>query len=391
MSDLLRRWGGWALTFGALSVIVGALVFDRQRSQADRAQELAERLRCPVCQGESIADSPASMAREMRSLVEEQVEAGRSDAEVLAFFRARYGDWVLLDPPKSGSTLLVWVLPVAAFAGGVAAVLAYRTRKDLKLPSDPGLLKERQAQAARDLAELEQQVADGDLEPEIADRLRPSYEQELAALDTALATPAADGEVADETTAARKRTLVGSAIVVVACVGIALAVARSTEPRPPGGTVTGNQPAAAPRDLSQVSNEEMEEVIRVNPEVVPMRLALVERYLRAGDLEKARDHARIALDKKPAGEDKQRALKYLGWATASLGDPAAGVKLLEQSLAMEPSDIDAKWFLAQVRLQALGDRDGAASLLESILADSALPADKRKVVEAKLSEVRNPG
>jgi cytochrome c-type biogenesis protein CcmH/NrfF len=385
--EVARRWAGWVLTLIALSVLVGALLFDRPQPEKDRAQDLAERLRCPVCQGESIADSPASMAREMRALVEEQVEAGKSDAEVVAFFRSRYGDWVLLDQPASGSTLLVWVLPVAALAGGIAAVMAYRTRSGVKLPSDSGLLAERRAQTERDLAELDQQVAEGDLEPEIADRLRPSYEEELAAVETALATPAEEVDGA-ATSAARKRTLVGSGVVVIACVGIALGVSRSTEPRPPGGTVTGNQPAAAPRDLSQVSNEEMEAVIRANPTVVPMRLALVERYLRAGDLAKAREHSKAALDQDPAAADKQRALKYLGWTTASLGDAQAGAQLLEQSLAMAPEDIDAKWFLAQVRLEALGDRAGAASLLESILADTALPADKRSVVEAKLSEAR---
>ena len=389
MRDALRRWGGWLLTLVALSVVAGALLFDRPQTEADRARDLAERLRCPVCQGESIADSPASMAREMNDLVEEQVEAGKSDAEILDFFRARYGDWVLLDPPASGSTLLVWVLPVAAFAGGVAAVLAYRTRRSLKLPADAGLLAERRAQTERDLAELDQQVVDGDLEPEIAERLRPTYEEELAAVDAALSAPTS-GSDGTGTASARKRTLVGGAVVVVACVGIAVGVSRSTEPRPPGGTVTGNQPAAAPRDLSEVSNEEMEEVIRANPTVVPMRLALVERYLRAGELAKARDHAKTALDQDPPPAEKQRALKYLGWTTASLGDAPAGVQLLEQSLAMAPQDIDAKWFLAQVRLEALGDRAGAASLLESILADEALPADKRSVVEAKLSEARRP-
>lgn len=385
MRDTLRRWGGWVLTLVATAVVAAALLLDRPQSDSDRAHELAERLRCPVCQGESIADSPASMAREMRALVEEQVEAGRSDAEVLAFFRARYGDWVLLDPPVRGSTLLVWVLPVAAFAVGVAAVFAYRGRRAVSLPRDSGLLAERRAQAERDLAELDQQVADGDLEPEIADRLRPSYQEELSAIEAAVALPASESA---PPSGARRRTLIGSGVVVVACVGIALAVSRSTEPRPPGGTVTGNQPAASPRDLSQVSNEEMEQVIRANPTVVPMRLALVERYLRAGELDKARDHAREALELEPGPADRQRALKYLGWATASLGDAAAGAQMLEESLAMSPRDIDAKWFLAQVRLEALGDRAGAVSLLESILADGALPADKRRVVEAKLSEAR---
>lgn len=323
----------------AVAVVVGALLLFRPPSEADRADELVGRLRCPECQAESIADSPASRAREMQALVEEQVEQGKSDAEVLALVRAHYGDWVLSDPPASRSTLLMWVLPIAVLAVGIAAVLAYRSRENSNLPSDPDLLAE------------------------------PSETETSPGLT-------------------RRRTLVGSAVMLVACVGIALAVARSTQSQPDGRTVTDDQPAAAPRDLSQVTNEELEGVIRANPTVVPMRLALVERYLRAGELAKAREHARTALDQKPGPADKQRALKYLGWATASLGDPAAGVKMLEESLAMAPDDIDAKWFLAQVRLEALGDRPGAVALFESILADEALPPDKRAIVEARLSEAR---
>lgn len=390
MPDLLRRWGGWLLTLVALAMILGVLLLDRPQSRAERARELSERLRCHLCQPESIADSPAAMAREMRGLVEEQVEQGKSDAEILDSFRARYGDWMLLEPSTSRSTLLVWVLPIAVVAAGLAAVLASRSQRKSTLPSDPGLRAERRTQAERDLVELDQRVASGDLEPEIAERLRPIYGEELAALNAALAAPTSDDD-ASPMRAARNRTLVGSAVVLIASVGFALVVqAQSTRPRPEGAAVTSNDTAAEPRDLSQVSNEEMEDVIRANPTVVPMRLALVERYLRDGELEKARDHARTALEHNPAPGDKQRALKYLGWATASLGDTASGVQLLEESLSMAPGDIDAKWFLAQVRLEALGDRAGAVALFESILADEALPADKRAAVESKLSEARRP-
>jgi cytochrome c-type biogenesis protein CcmH len=88
----------------------------------DRGRSLAARLRCPVCSSESVADSPSRTAREMTALIDEQVADGRSDSEVLEFFRQRYGDWILLDPPRRGRTLAVWALPVVALAAGIVVV-----------------------------------------------------------------------------------------------------------------------------------------------------------------------------------------------------------------------------------------------------------------------------
>ncbi|MDQ2882310.1 MAG: cytochrome c-type biogenesis protein CcmH [Actinomycetota bacterium] len=92
--------------------------------ERDRASELQQRLRCPVCTSVSIDESQSQTAVAMRRAVAEQVAAGRSDAEIIEFFRARYGDWVLLDPPVRGSTALLWLLPVAATLVGVAVLLA---------------------------------------------------------------------------------------------------------------------------------------------------------------------------------------------------------------------------------------------------------------------------
>ncbi len=77
-----------------------------------RARELHKQLRCLVCQNQSIEDSNAALARDLRVLVRERVAAGDSDAAVLDFVVARYGDWVLLQPPLKGSTVLLWAAPV---------------------------------------------------------------------------------------------------------------------------------------------------------------------------------------------------------------------------------------------------------------------------------------
>jgi cytochrome c-type biogenesis protein CcmH len=119
-----------AVAMVALLAVTVAVLATSTGPRPDRAQQLAESLRCPVCQSVSIADSPSETAVAMRQAVADQIAAGRTDAEVLAYFRARYGDWVVLDPPVRGSTLALWVVPVAAAVLGGAAVLALVRRRD---------------------------------------------------------------------------------------------------------------------------------------------------------------------------------------------------------------------------------------------------------------------
>lgn len=83
-----------------------------------RVQALGKQLRCAVCQGVSIADSPASMARAQLDTVRELVAEGKTDQEVVDYFVARYGEWVLLEPPATGFNWLVWLGPVALVAVG---------------------------------------------------------------------------------------------------------------------------------------------------------------------------------------------------------------------------------------------------------------------------------
>lgn len=174
--------------------------------------------------------------------------------------------------------------------------------------------------------------------------------------------------------------LVGLAVAITLVVTVALRPGHSRR-----------QPAG--RDLAAVTNEEMEQVVAANPTVVGMRLALVRRYLEAGDAESARRHAQVALDQNPPLPDRQRAEKFLGWSTALLGRAAEGAALLEDSVRLDPGDLDAVWFLANVRLVGLDDPAGAVTLLEQLLGSPALaPATgdtaRRAVVEQKLLEAK---
>jgi len=87
-----------------------------------RTNDVAALLRCPVCQGLSVADSPSSMARNMKAEVREKLVAGYDQEQILASFERSYGEFVRLDPPMRGVNWLVWLGPLAGLAAGGAAV-----------------------------------------------------------------------------------------------------------------------------------------------------------------------------------------------------------------------------------------------------------------------------
>ena len=95
-----------------------------------RARELSEELRCMVCQNQSIDDSDATLAKDLRILVRERLTAGDSNDAVKAFLVARYGDFILLRPPFEWRTLLPWTAPfLLLIIGGAFAVLGARRRR----------------------------------------------------------------------------------------------------------------------------------------------------------------------------------------------------------------------------------------------------------------------
>jgi cytochrome c-type biogenesis protein CcmH len=127
---LLLLWSAAAFAIGVDSKTLA------DPAQEARARALMQELRCLVCQNQSISDSDADLAVDLRVLVRERIAAGDSDAEVKAFLVARYGDWVLLNPPINRTTLLLWALPPLALVGG-ALVWRRRTRR---VPVEPAPL-----------------------------------------------------------------------------------------------------------------------------------------------------------------------------------------------------------------------------------------------------------
>jgi len=101
----------------------------KDRAEELRFQALTKQLRCLVCQNESLADSNAPLAADLRRDVFEQMQAGKSDEEIKAWLTARYSDFVLYDPPLHAATLLLWFGPaLVLLAGGVAIIVIVRRR-----------------------------------------------------------------------------------------------------------------------------------------------------------------------------------------------------------------------------------------------------------------------
>ena len=96
-----------------------------------RARDLSRELRCMVCQNQSIDDSDAPLARDLRLLVRERIAAGDSDGQAMDFLVARYGEFVLLKPRFNPHTLMLWLLPPLALIGGGVALWAYSRRRIL--------------------------------------------------------------------------------------------------------------------------------------------------------------------------------------------------------------------------------------------------------------------
>ena len=248
-------------------------------------------------------------------------------------------------------------------------------------------LLEQRDQAVRDLAELDQQVAAGEIDDATAEVLRRRYEADAATALRALRRASGSPDQPPAGTGRPRRgVIVASAIGLVAVGSAVAALPAFIDDRPEGGFVTGNEVTAdapAGRDLDEVTTDEMEAVVAENPDIVPMRLRLAHRYFDAGEFDEAVDHYMAVLDRTPDPE----AMSHLGWLVANDGEVEVGVELIERSLALQPDDAEATWFLANLRLYSQRDVEDATRLLEALLERDDLGADRGQV-EAALDDAR---
>jgi cytochrome c-type biogenesis protein CcmH len=111
-------------------------------AQQERYERLIRELRCLVCQNQSIADSNATLASDLRREVRDMMEAGRSDDEIRGFMTERYGDFVLYAPPVAPRTWLLWLAPVLLLISGVGIAGAVVMRRARAAKTDPSALDE---------------------------------------------------------------------------------------------------------------------------------------------------------------------------------------------------------------------------------------------------------
>ena len=144
------------------------LVAPVPESLDQRVHDVASQLKCPVCQGESVADSPSTISQQMRAVIRQQLQQGQSEQQIIQYFVSRYGNTILWSPPKQGFTLLAWIIPIAILlCGALLLVLVMRgwlsarrtTDKDEAgentiedAPVDTGQLQQFQAQLEQELA-----------------------------------------------------------------------------------------------------------------------------------------------------------------------------------------------------------------------------------------------
>ena len=120
---------GAAIAVVSLAALIASGGSGGHQTLDERVHEIGAGLRCPVCLNLSVADSPSTLAGEMRTEIETQVRAGRSPDQIRAFFIDRYGEWILLSPPRHGWNLLPWAVPIVGMLAGVGVWVAFVRRR----------------------------------------------------------------------------------------------------------------------------------------------------------------------------------------------------------------------------------------------------------------------
>jgi cytochrome c-type biogenesis protein CcmH len=330
MSERARNIGMVSLII-VMAVTLVVLTSTRPAA-VDRVEQLGTRIMCPVCQGESIANSPSEMAVDMMDLIAERVASGAADQQIIDELLSSYTGALLLDPPASGNTLALWLTPLIGLAAGIVVIGWWKRH--------PG--------GQRDTG----------TEPR---------ERSMA------------------------RVLVGALILVVAFAGIIVVASNSLQDRTASAAGVAD---VGEQDLSDVSNETMEAVIAANadnPNVNGMRLALAERYFENGDYRSAFPHyLGVAEDPDASSSQAITALVRLGWmAYDGNGEVDTANRLIDEALAIDPGSDAALYVKARLAWCGAGEPDSAVEIFETLLDDPELAAETRTQVENDLQLARS--
>lgn len=313
-----------------MAAVVAAMISTRPMVE-DRVAAIGARIKCPVCQGESIADSPATMASDMMDLIAERVDQGATDQEIVDELLASYSGAVLLDPPFSGQTLVLWLTPILVIAIGATVIVWWRRH--------PG-------------------------------------------------TTADDQETAAASAPRRRRALIGAVVLTGSFAVIVVVAAGSLQER--NGAATGVADLGE-QDLSEVSNETMEAVIAANadnPQVNGMRLALADRYYQALDYRSAFPHYLAVAESPDARADEAiTALVRLGWmAYDGNGEVDTALTLIDSALDIDPASQAALYMKGTILWCGSGDNQAATAIFTGLLDDPDLDDSSRPQIESDLEQ-----
>ena len=379
-----------------VALVIGSGVLNSApMSPAQRAVAIETRIKCPSCEDLSVANSSAQTAVIVRNTVRQQIGEGKSDQQIEAYLVSRYGSAIVLVPPASGWSLLVWVLPLGGGAVAIAlltVVLVRRRRNGVIAPAEAARAEAvLDARASVDQLDarrqfLEQSLADAFDEHRAGDLSDPDYQAlrqrdtaRLAALDirmaeadglvsagagVSVATAVASGQRPAEPDGStpmsapgprrsrRQRFLIGGAVVSFGA-ALVLVVALFAANRLPGQTPSGNPTLSQQAQIQQSLDQ----------------AATLENQGQPGA---AAQLYQNVLNQDPQNEVAVAQLGWLEYQTGAQGKSAALIAdaraKLDQAVKLNPTDYAARLYLGTVLLDQDHDASGAVAQYQAFLA-----------------------
>ena len=404
------------LVIYALLVVPCALGAVPAADLEDRTRAIAAELRCVVCQNLSVADSPSEMAQQMRDVVREQLQAGKTPEQIKEFFVSKYGEWVLLKPKTTGFSALLWILPYAALSLGlIAAIWVIRRwsmakkrrydrgetnavtaqaqsdfltrdyeRPNLEDGSQQAQLLRERGRLKDELTELEFDFQSGKLSTADYHTLKREIETKGAAVVQQLsvlpAEPAVNLPKPRQPRAAERKGVAGQSRfrrwqlvtggMFLLLFGLALGVMLTQSVRPrtsENDTMTGDFMTGTSRSSGSV------------------QAAIIEgkRAFSQNEFPKAIDAFKKALADDP---NNPEAHAYMGFILVQAGHGDGALMAFDKALAVAPNFPMALWGRGMVLYQDKKDYAGARDTFERLL--ELMPAgEERKEVAKVLSEI----
>ena len=259
-------------------------------------------------------------------------------------------------------------------------------------------LLDRRDLVQRDIEELAEQIADGEVDEEVGRQLMEGYQADLAEVTTALGKvpepkpkqPAKTAKAVEPPAPPRRSPLgivvVGAVVIATLSAAIFLA-ARDATPDEPAASGAAS-PGALTVDPNTVSNEQLEAVVAENPDIPAMRLALAERYFMAGQFGEALEHYLYIAEASPNPAEQAVALLRIGRMAYASGRPQDAEDYVMQSLAIDPDLVEAKWFVGFNTLYGLDDPARAIPQLETAMEIPGLESTSIAELEQAIAEAR---